>query len=57
MRSKINSWGGKTTLGELGIDQSEIDILVEKTVESGFVGFSVKNLEASDIKEILMSVL
>ena len=56
MQSKIKSWGGLTTLRELGIDDSQIDEITAKTIESGFTG-AVKELEESDIKEILATAL
>ena len=54
MQSRISSWGGSTRLGELGIDQSQIDEITAKALESGFTGV-VKELGEADIREILRS--
>jgi alcohol dehydrogenase YqhD (iron-dependent ADH family) len=56
MQSKIKSWGGRTTLRELGIDDTQIDEITAKTIESGFTGV-VKELGDTDIKGIITSAL
>ena len=57
MRSKISSWGGSTTLDELGVDENQIGAVAAKTIESGFTGWAVKSMSDNDIRHILNSAM
>ena len=56
MKKKIRSWSGATTLGELGIEKSEIGAIAANTVEFGLTG-TLKVLNENDIIEILKLAL
>ena len=56
MRSKIQSWGGATSLTELGIQETQIEEIIDCAAAQGQFG-TIKELDESDINEILRSSL
>jgi alcohol dehydrogenase YqhD (iron-dependent ADH family) len=52
MKSKIHDWHGPTSLAELGVKRSQVEMIAKTIADFGVIG-SVKKLNEQDIKKII----